>query len=171
VKPTTGHLYDRDGIPRSDRFFEEPIRAGPELEFVGRPTCGRQRSEETVRLRLDAPPGALAPRRTEEKIAIATEDLVDERGRIAPAFIGDQAADAVELSFLESIGGERHATVAPTVADIIGRRVGIAGARRIVLGGCLFSLRLPVLLLLGEDRKRPRTGAKTDEDNAQHQPK
>jgi hypothetical protein len=170
VKPTTGHLHDRDGITRSDRFFEEPIRAGTELEFVGRPTCGRQRSEETVRLGLDAPPGALAPWRTKEKIAIATEDFVNERGRIAPAFIGDQAADAVELSFFETIGGERHTTVIPAVADIIDRRVGITGARRIVLGGRLFSLRLPVPLLLGEDRKRPRSGAKADDDNAQHQP-
>ena len=169
VKPTTGHLHDRDGIPRSDRFFEEPIRAGAELQLVGRPTCGRQRSEEAVCLGLDAPPGALAPRRTEEKIAIATEDLVNERGRIAPAFIGDQAANAVELSFFESIGGERHATVTPTVADIIGRRVGIAGARRIVLGGGLFSLRLLVLVLLGEDGKRPRTGAETDDEDEHHQ--
>ena len=171
VEPTTGHLHDRDGITRSDRFFEEPIRAGAELQFVSRPTCGRQRPEEAVRLGLDAPPGALAPWRTEEKIAIATEDLVDERGRIAPAFIGDQAADAVELSFFESIGGERHATVTPTLADIIGRRVGIAGARRLVLGGGLFSLRLLILLLLGEDRKRPRTGAETDDEDEHHQRK
>ena len=73
------------------------------------------------------------------------------------------------MSFLESIGGARHATVTPTVADIIGRRVGIAGARRIVLGGGLFSLRLLVLLLLGEDRKRPRTGAETDDEDEHHQ--
>jgi len=170
VEPTTGHLHDRDEITRSDRFFEEPIRAGAKLQLISRSTCGRQGSEETVRLGLDAPPGALAPRWTEEKIAIATEDLVDKRGRITPAFIGDQAADAVELSFFETVGRERHATVIPTVADIIGRRVGIAGARRVVLCGRLFSLRLPVPLLLGEDRKRPRTGAQTDGNNEQHQP-
>ena len=39
----------------------------------------------------------------------------------------------------------------------------------IVLGGGLFSLRLLVLVLLGEDGKRPRTGAETDDEDEHHQ--
>ena len=156
VKPTPGHRHNRDRIVGSDRLLEEPVRAGTELDFVGSPPGVGERPEEPARFRLDAPPGALASRRTEEKVAVAPEDFVDERRRIAPAFVGDEAADAVELTLLETVGGERDAPVVPPFAGFVGRRVGVAGPRGIGLRGRFVERLLARFSLLGNGEGRPR---------------
>lgn len=71
VKPAAGHRHNRDRIVGRDRLLEEPISAGTELNFIGRPPGLGERPEEMARFRLDAPPGALAPRRTEEEVAVS----------------------------------------------------------------------------------------------------